>query len=417
MLGMYSRGVRAVAGRVSACLAASAAVALIVAGIPLEAGAEPYMALREGRKCGTCHVNQTGGGMRTLLANTHMQEITHYRDIFPELDEASEVFNGQITSFFSIGGDLRVTDSIVFQDDPNADGLVPHKFLRGNVDENVLDVREGALYFDVQLVEDFLSIYTDLNLAPGSPVAREVFGLLRGVLPWQGYLKAGRFYLDYGLKMETDNLFSVNIPSQDLFVRGRTGTGFTGFDSGLELGFQPGPWHVTASVTDPSSGDTGVRVTSNAYGMWRNLPVVENAMLGASFLYNSPTGSDQYIYGVYGGSNLGPFEYQAEIDFIHQSFDTRESVGTFLAYGEINYLLLDWINTKVFGEYADNDGMLSSAGEPKRTGTSQNRFGFGIEPFLGRFLQARLFYSIANGPKDVAETNQNRLILELHVFF
>ena len=50
------------------------------------AGAEPYMALREGRKCGTCHVNQTGGGMRTLLANTHMKEITHYRDIFPELD-------------------------------------------------------------------------------------------------------------------------------------------------------------------------------------------------------------------------------------------------------------------------------------------------------------------------------------------
>lgn len=391
-------------------------VAALTALWPTGAGAEPYMALREGRKCGTCHVNQTGGGMRTLLANTHMKEITHYRDIFPELDDGAEVFNGQITSFFSIGGDLRVTDSIVFQDDPDQNGLVPHKFLRGNVDENVLDVREGALYFDVQLVEDFLSIYTDLNLAPGSPVAREVFGLLRGVLPGRGYVKAGRFYLDYGLKMETDNLFSTNLPSQDLFVRGRTGTGFTGFDSGLEVGFQPGPWHVTASVTDPSSGDTGVRFTSNGYGMWRDLPVVENAMLGASFLYNSPTGSDQYIYGVYGGSNLGPFEYQAEIDFIHQSFDNREAVGTFLAYGEINYLLLDWINTKAFGEFADNDGTLST-GNVKRTGTAQNRFGFGIEPFLGRFLQARLFYSIANGPKDVAETNQNRLVLELHVFF
>jgi hypothetical protein len=52
-----------------------------------------------------------------------------------------------------------------------------------------------------------------------------------------------------------------------------------------------------------------------------------------------------------------------------------------------------------------------------RGGTAQNRFGFGFEPFLGRFLQTRLFYSFANGPKDVPETNQNRLVLEMHVFF
>lgn len=402
--------------RVAAHIAGGILLAAVVVTSARHATAEPYMAIREGRKCGTCHVNNTGGGMRTLLANTHLQDITHYRDIFPELDEAAEVFNGQVTGFFSIGGDLRVDDSIVFQDTPDASGRVPHKFLRGNVDENVLDVRQGALYFDVQLIEDFLSVYTDLNLAPGSPVAREIFGLLQGVIPGQGYLKAGRFYLDYGLKMETDTLFSVNIPSQDLFVRGRTGTTFTGYDSGVEIGFQPGPWHFTASVTDPSSGDTGVRVTSNAYGMWRDLPVIDNAILGASFMYNSPSGEDQYIYGFYGGSNLGPLEYQAEVDFIHQSFADRESVGSFLAYGELNYLLLGWINTKAFGEYADNDG-TSASSNVTRTQTAQNRFGFGIEPFLGRFLQTRLFYSIANGPKDVPETNQNRLVLEIHVFF
>ena len=122
-------------------------LALVLLGLSgsLEwASAEPYMAIREGRKCGTCHVNQTGGGMRTLLANAHMQEITHYREIFPEFDEIGEGFNGRITSFFSIGGDLRVTDSIVFQDEPDADGRVAHKAFRGNVDENILDVREGA---------------------------------------------------------------------------------------------------------------------------------------------------------------------------------------------------------------------------------------------------------------------------------
>ena len=389
---------------------------LALGGFSTPAGAEPYMAIREGRKCGTCHVNQTGGGMRTLLANAHMQEITHYREIFPEFDEIGEGFNGRITSFFSIGGDLRVTDSIVFQDEPDADGRVAHKAFRGNVDENILDVREGALYFDVQLVEDFFSFYTDLNLAPGSPVAREVFGLLQGVIPGQGYVKAGRFYIDYGLKMETDSLFSVNLPSQDLFVRGRTGTGFTGYDSGLEIGFQPGPWHFSASVTDPAGGDTGVRVTTNAYGIWRDLPVVENAMLGASFLYNSPEGQEQFMGAIYGGGNFGLLEYQGEIDFIHQSFDDRASVDTFLAYAELNYLLFGWVNAKAFAEYADNDGRLNQVGGGS-SDTAQNRFGFGIEPFLGRYLQTRLFYTIANGPKDVPEANQNRLVLELHTFF
>ena len=387
-----------------------------VLGASTKAWAEPYMAIREGRKCGTCHVNQTGGGMRTLLAMTHMKEITHYREIFPALGESTDVWNGQITDFFAIGGDFRVADSIVFQDEPNADGQVPHKALRGHVDENILDIREAALYFDIQLVPDFLSVYTDVDFAPGSPVAREAFAMLRGILPWQGYVKGGRFYVDYGMKIETDNLVSVGLPSQDAFVRGRTGTGFTGYDAGLEIGFQPGPWHFSASVTDPASGDTGVRVTTNAYGVWRDIPVIENAMLGGSFLFNDPSGGEQYMWSVYGGANLGPLEYQAEVDFIHEKFKGGEITNTFLVYGELNYLLFGWINAKVFGEYADNDG-IASIEAAQRSDTAQNRFGFGIEPFLGEFLQTRLFYSIANGPKDIPEANQNRLVLELHVFF
>ncbi|MEW6270620.1 MAG: hypothetical protein AB1689_15155, partial [Thermodesulfobacteriota bacterium] len=72
---------------------------------------------------------------------------------------------------------------------------------------------------------------------------------------------------------------------------------------------------------------------------------------------------------------------------------------------------LDWINTKVFGEYADNDG------QPDMRDSAQNRFGAGIEPFLSRFLQTRLFYSVANGPENLPIANQNWLVMELHLFF
>ncbi len=396
-------------------------LAILLAGVLLgsawEARAEPYMAIREGRKCGACHVNLRGGGMRTLLAITHMKEITHYRDLFPEFEETSESFNGQITSFFSIGGDLRVDDAIVFQDEPNAEGRVPNdKVFRSRVDENILEVREAALYGRVDLYQEYLSFYIDVSFAPGGTNVREVFGLLRGLLPWDGYVKAGRFYLDYGLGYETDDLFSLDNPSQNLFVRGRTGTAFTAYDDGIEIGLQPGPFHIAASVTDGPAGDADVRVTFTAYAMLRDLPVIDNAILGASLLRVAPTGSERIAYGFFAGANLGRLEYHAEVDFIHDDLDATatapaKQVGTFLAYGELNYLLLDWINTKLFGEYADNDG------RPDMIDTAQNRFGVGIEPFLSRFLQARLFYSVANGPENLPIANQNWLVMELHLFF
>jgi hypothetical protein len=382
-----------------------------------DAAAEPYMAIREGRKCSSCHVNVRGGGMRTLLANTHMKEITHYRDLFPEFEEAAESFNGQITSFFSIGGDLRVDDAIVFQDEPNEEGRVPNdKVFRSRVEENILEVREAAIYGLVDLYPEYLSFYIDVSFAPGGTNVREVFGLLRGLLPWKGYVKAGRFYLDYGLGYETDNLFSLDSPSQNLFVRGRTGTDFNAYDDGVELGLQPGPFHIAASVTNGSSGDDDVRITFTTYAMLTDLPVIDSAILGASFLRIAPDGSERIAYGFFAGANLGRLEYHAEVDFLHDDVDATgddpaKAVGTFLAYGELNYLLLDWINTKVFGEYADNDGQADMVD------TAQNRFGVGIEPFLSRFLQTRLFYSVANGPETLPISNQNWLVMELHLFF
>jgi hypothetical protein len=377
------------------------------------AGAEPYMAIREGRKCSSCHVNMDGGGMRTLLASTHLQEITHYRDLFPELADATESFNGQITSFLSIGGDLRLDDSIVFQDEPNEQGLVPHKVLRGRVDENILEFRRAPLYMLVSLVPDYLEVYLDESFAPNGVVTRELFGLMKGVLPWKGYVKGGKFFLDYGLRTADDTLFSIDNDANRQFVRGRTGTDFDSSDTGVEVGFQPGPIHFTASVTNGASGDADVRVTSNLYALLTDVPVVDNVMVGVSFLHVNPNNEEDFIYGAYAGSTLGPFEYQAEVDWIHAgpSDPTVQSFGSFLTYGEVNYLLLDWINTKAFGEYTDVDPNANS------TNSAQNRFGFGIEPFLGRFLQTRLFYSIANGPKSRAVDNQNRIVMELHLFF
>ena len=382
-------------------------------GLVGSASAEPYMAIREGRKCSTCHVNQTGGGMRTPLANTHLEDITHYRDIFPELEAAAQSWDGQVNNYFSLGADVRFDNSLVFQDVPGENGEVDNdKFLRSNVDENILDMRQASVYFMFAPVPDYVEIYLDQSFAPGGTTTREIFAQLKGVMPWNGYVKAGRFFVDYGLRTENDDLASQGNASQNLFVRGRTGTDFNGYYPGVEIGFQPGPISTSLSITNAAGASSEPRITANAYGIFRDMPVVENILTGGSFMWVPSNNGDTWNWGVYAGSNFGPLEYQAEVDFIHAQNETLGlSKSTFAAYAEVNYLLMGWINTKFFGEYADNDGRWDTPD------TAQNRFGFGIEPFIGRFLQPRLFYTFANGPRDRPETNQSRLIFELHAFF
>jgi len=398
--------------------------ALMVAAMLLDAGravAEPYMAIREGRRCSTCHVNMSGPGKRTELAITHLQEITHYKDLFPELANATDNFNGQITRFFSIGSDLRVTDTVVLQDAPDANGDVKHAFGRSRVEENIFELRRGLGYAEVDLIPDYLLLYGDFQVTSGgSFVDREAFGLVKGLLPWKGYFKAGRFMPEYGLRTENDDLFARDNDQNKIFVRGRTGTDFTDYQEGVEFGFEPGPFHFSTSVTNGSSGTDTVRVTADVYTVLRDLPVVNNLLVGGSMLRNAPNGSERIAFGFFAGSNLGPLEYQGEVDFIDDHTDATtgmnaqpaKTVGRFVTYGELNYLAFGWVNCKAFGEYSDHDGDPATMGDD-----AQNRFGIGVEPFIGRYLQPRLFFSVANGVHSRPEDNQDRVVMEFHFFF
>jgi hypothetical protein len=371
--------------------------------------AEPYLALRNGNKCSACHVNITGGGMRTSLVAAHARDILRYPNWFDALTKPVESFDGDLNDYVSIGADLRASASLIFQDKPNANGEVDNnKAFRGRVDEIDFNVDEAVTYLNVRAIPDLLEFYVDLRLAPSTD-AREAFGVL--YLPQDFYLKGGRMYLPYGLQIQDD----------DSFIRGgRNGSASTGFDfnryqPGFEVGWQPGPLAVALAATD-GPGKRDVQVTGSIAGSFDGPFFIDHTFIGGSAM-RAGGSEETYELGAFGGFNIGPVVYLAEVDFIDRHVadsdgGPKKHRGGFIHYSELNYLLLDWLNVKLAFDYADFDGDLSA-----RADDSENRVSIGLEPFLARFLQTRLFYRVSNGVESKPSHNQSVLSAEVHLFF
>jgi hypothetical protein len=371
--------------------------AIVVAAMLLlgaaRASAEPYMAVRSGAKCSDCHTNLTGGGKRTPFAHIHAHDILHDLQILP-IPKGVKGFTGEINSYVSIGGDLRVRNSTIFEDRPNAQGRVPlNKAFRERVQSNNLLVQEALVYLQVDLIPDMVTFYSDFNI-DGGVTTRETFGMVKGLLPWDFYVKAGRFYPTFGLRVWDD----------EAFIRSRSGYTFANPDEGGEIGIAPGPFFLATSITNGEGGDRDVSTTVNGYGVWDDIPVVRNVMAGASFARQS---NKRDVAGFYAGSNLWKFTYLAEFDLIDDRTVASEIArDQYAAYAELNLLLFDWLNVRGTFDFVKvaND-------------RDQTRYAIGVEPFIDRYLQPRIQYRINNGPADKPQQNQPELLVELHMFF
>src|SRR5258707_995471 len=70
--------------------------------------AEPYLAVQMGLKCGQCHVNPTGGGLRTTFGDIFAQTVLPAQ----HLDTALDNWTGQLGPYLRAGGDLRFDASV-----------------------------------------------------------------------------------------------------------------------------------------------------------------------------------------------------------------------------------------------------------------------------------------------------------------
>src|SRR5580765_2458292 len=111
-----------------------------------EAAAEPYIAVREGYKCSACHVNMTGGGMRTSFVSAHARDLLHYPDWFARLTKPTEAFTGEVNQYVSLGADLRTSLTFIMQD-KGSDGTVKNNIaFRGRLEQTDISVNEAVGY-------------------------------------------------------------------------------------------------------------------------------------------------------------------------------------------------------------------------------------------------------------------------------
>ena len=370
-------------------------IALLAALLAAPAAqAEPYFAVREGLPCSACHVNITGGGKRTDLVNTHANDLLHIKNVFGPVSRPPEFFTGDINEYLGLGANLRTNYRAQFQDEPDASGQVDNdEFFRDRLERNDLDT-EAFLYTEVRLVPGYLTFYLDQDLTDTD--AREAFALVQGVLPWNGFLKAGRVFLPYGLQLQDDEAFI----REDTF-------NFNARETAFEIGFEPEPFTFIAAVSDGAGADRDVRVTATAYTLLTDVPVVRNVLLGSSFSRVGTSIGDQVVYGFFAGTNLERLTLLGEVDF-------RDDAGRghFVSYLEANYLFFDWVNFKFAFDYSDNASRTSDFVDD-----SKHRFSFGLEPFINRFLQTRIFYRVGNGIRSLPDLNRSELLAEVHLFF
>ena len=212
---------------------------LLVSASP--ALAEPYIAVRSGLSCASCHVNRTGGGGRTAYGAGYGTNTLPAR----RLPGDATLFDGALGERVRVGADARA-------------GYVGHLPDQGPY-LGEFQLFEANLYAAVDLLPGRLTFYLDEHVAPGSAANREAFGLLSAHKAG-AYVKAGRFFVPFGLRLLDD----------DAATRRASGFTFENPDTGVELGADTGRWVGTVSVSNgtSSANDADNRKQYVGMGTW-----------------------------------------------------------------------------------------------------------------------------------------------------
>ena len=354
---------------------------------PAASIAEPYLAVRTGYKCMVCHVNPTGGGKRTEFGSSYSQTAmaAERLDLMTGQTAAAgsepESWTGKLNDRFAFGADLRATSQYV---------AVPH-------DTDTFAFKPSAqAYLEVKPIVDRLTIYLDERVSPGAATNRETYAVL-----WfankSAYLKAGRMFVPFGLRIEDDTAF----------IRQATSTSFNSFDDGVEGGLELGPWSVNVSVTNGQGGGNEINrgklfssLFSYVQPVWR---------VGVSASTNSNGAADQRMQSIFAGLHTGRISWLASGVYITDDGTPTGRVKQWATLVEGNYEAAKGHNLKLTYEHYDPNADVKE--------DQRERYSAVWEYVPFQFTQFRLGARKSNGIPQNNAQNATELFLQWHAFF
>jgi hypothetical protein len=365
----------------TARLRRASAAALVLVLACASARAEPYLAVQTGLRCAQCHVNQTGGGMRTPFGNQFAQtQLASNR-----LPGAAGGWLGRIGGLWGVGANVRAA--------------AIRTEVAGSSQTSDFDLREARVYLSFTPIADRLSFYLDQYVAPGASQNREAF-VRYSAADGSHYLKAGRLYLPFGWRLQDNSAF----------VRAQSAIDMSGPDLGVELGWDGGPLSLQFAISNGTFGesevDSGKQYSLQlVYGQdaWR---------VGVAGNYNDQAVGDRAAWGLFGGLRTGPIAWLAEVDLIEDRSSAATPAGKLRSFAwllEANWRPVQGHNLKFSAEGLD----------PDRGGDAdpQARFSAVYEYTPIAFLQLRGGARRYDGPSQFPLQNRRQVFIELHGFF
>jgi len=349
--------------------------------------AEPYLAVRTGFACSQCHVNPSGGGKRTAFGTVWAETSLSAKTVGDVakgdgLPVPDRTWDGNIMApFLSIGGNVRGEANYI--DQPESEN------------SSAFALEEALLYLEFSIIPQRLSFYLDEQVGPGGAFSREFYGLFR-FNQQRFYIKAGRFFLPYGLRLEDDQAF----------VRRVTGISYATNDDGIELGWDTPSLTAQLAITNGESGagetDRGKQVSSRVSYIqsgWR---------VGGSYNFNKRDIGNRVMVGVFAGLRTGPVFWLLEWDRIGD----KAGEGTLnqeIGLLEANVLLSKGHNLKLIAEALNPD-----TDEPD---DFQQRYSLIWEYFPIPFTQISSGIRSLKDEKKSSSQTRDELFVQLHLYF
>jgi hypothetical protein len=339
------------------------------------ASAEPYIAVQQGLACGQCHVNPTGGGLRSEVGNAFAQNVLPANHV----DTGDFVWTGAINKYIAMGGDFRAEAT----------------WTSNSAASSALNTEQARIYLGISPIPGRVLLYIDELVAPDAAGSREAWAMYRfGEDKW--YLRAGRMTLAYGLRLQ----------DQQAFIRQVAGINMDNPDNAIELGYRSGYWDAQFDLSNGASG--GTEANNGKQYTAQVVRIRDSWRIGVGGNFNDSAGMRSTAGCLFGGLRTGPVSWLAEVDLVNSQPAGQATQRVAASLLEANWLVRRGLNLKLTTEFLNPNR--------DRSGNLQTRFSLIGEYTPMQYLQLRLGTRFLDVNSSQYQA-MNQAFLEVHAYF